>query len=315
MTDPLELLWPVMDAPGTIVSADQAAVWPDGCHQQLLDLDVLQEAGTADRVLCPDCHNHVEEVLALPGPQGKTRYTILCPESLRVIVSKEALRQWTVDAGRFAFLLAKTLNLTGQPKELASDRLWRLGRWRYQGVMRDMLLARGCGRADAVEFRREITAAKRPILFVALSVPAADYWIGESPPIIPLPEVAFLEDGKILLDAQQILGLVHDVDADLPRETLGTESLSLVLDQKVRSAIENQLTETQILQAYVANGLSARAAAADLTSRGHSIHHSTVSRTVKKHEELLRTGSSESIQRTRTSQRRDTPIENRDSNN
>ncbi len=305
-----------MDATGTFVTADQIAGWPDGFHQQLLDLQVLREAGTADRVLCPDCHNHVEEVLALPGSRGKTRYAISCPESLRVIVSPEALRQWTVDTGRFAFLLAKTLNLTGQPKELAPDRLWRLGRWRYQGVMRDMLLARGCERADAVEFRREITAAKRPIVFVVLSVPAADYWTGEPPPLIPLPEVALLRDGEFLMDTQQILGLIHDVDADLAnsRDTLGTEALSLVLDQKVRSAIENQLTETQILQAYVANRLSARAAAAELTSRGHSIHHSTVSRTVKKHEELLRTGSSESIQRTRTSQRRDTPIENRDSN-
>lgn len=315
MTDPLELLWPLMDSPSTMIAADLVAFWPPGLHQRLLELGVLRQAGNAERILCPECRNHVEEVVALPGAGGLTRYAIACPEAMRVIVPPAVLQQWIADAGQLAIALVTTLRLTGQPKELSPDRLWRLGRWRYQGATRDMLLARGFDLPDALEFRREITAAKRPIIFVVSSVPATEYWIGGIPPLIRLPDVATLVDGKIELDTPQIVGLVHDADAEMTDsdESLSGQMLSLVLDQKVRSAVAAQLNDEQILQAYVANDSSARRAAKDLTDRGFPIHHATVSRTVKKYEEVLRTASSESVVRTRSSQRRDTPIEKKDS--
>ena len=106
-------------------------------------------------------------------------------------------------------------------------------------------------------------------------------------------------------------GSVRHVDAN-ERSSEAPGVLDFVVDQKVRSALDSKLTDDLILQAYVANGSSARKAEKDFKSRGFSIHHSTISRLVKKYEKVLQTGSSESVVRTRSSQRRDTPIEKRD---
>lgn len=63
MSDPLKFLWPLVDAPEPVVAAHVVAVWPAGVQQWLVDLGLLREAALADRVLCPECHGHVEEVL------------------------------------------------------------------------------------------------------------------------------------------------------------------------------------------------------------------------------------------------------------
>ena len=314
MTDPLELLWPLMDLLNPIITAHDISLWPGGIHQRLLALGFLREAESAYSIVCPECQNHTEEVIARPGPGGVLRYAIPCPELLRAIVAPAELKQWTVDFGNVAATLATQLQLSGKCTELVSGRMWRLGRWTYQGLLRDLLFARGLNQPDAIEFRRQITSAKRPVVFIALAKPDSEFWQGRTPPLIRLSEVAAVVDGAIALETTQIIGMIHDADKN-PADTLemlSGQTLSSMLDQKIRSAINSQLTDEQILQAYVANGSSARKAERDLKSRGFSIHHSTISRTVKKYQRVLRTGSSESIVRMRSSQRRDTPLKKRD---
>jgi len=309
MTDPLSVVWPLLDLPDAVLSSDAAEFWPAGLLQQLVEMGVLSPTTGAERVLCPECRDHVEDVVAISGPSGRTRYAINCPEHLRVVLSSSDLQQWIVDVNHIAAIIASAFQLTGKLTELAPGRIWRLGRWKYQGQTRDMLLALGLSRPDVVDVRRQITASKRPVVFVPLAEPDADFWVGQPPPLIRLSEVVSLVDSALNIDTAAIVGLIHDAN-ERAAETPGV--LDLVLDQKVRSALDSKLTDDLILQAYVTNASSARKAEKDLKSRGFSIHHSTISRLVKKYEKVLQAGSSESVVRMRSSQRRDTPIEKRD---
>ena len=309
MADSLTLLWSLMELPGAALSNYSASLWNAKVFQATLGRGFLREAEPATWINCPECFEHDEEVIVRPGRDGSVRYAIPCPEVLRAEVSLDDMRQWRVDAASVAFALAEQLQLAGRVTELAPARIWRLGRWKYQGQTRDMLLAVGLSQADASEFRRPITASKRPVVFVPLAEPDADFWVGQPPPLIRLSEVVALVDSDLDIDTAAIVGLIHDAN-ERGTETPGV--LDFVLDQKVRSALDSKLTDDLILQAYVANDSSARKAEKDLKSRGFSIHHSTISRLVNKHKKLLQAGSSESVVRTRSSQRRDTPIEKRD---
>ena len=309
MADSLTLLWSLMELPGAALSNYSASLWNTKMFQATLGRGFLREAEPATWINCPECFEHDEEVIVRPGRDGSVRYAIPCPEVLRAEVSLDDMRQWRVDVAAVASALAEELQLTGKLTELAPCRIWRLGRWKYQGQTRDMLLAVGLSQADASEFRRPITASKRPVVFVPLAEPDADFWVGQPPPLIRLSEVVSLLDEALDIDTAAIVGLIHDAN-ERGTETPGV--LDFVLDQKVRSALDSKLTDDLILQAYVANDSSARKAEKDLKSRGFSIHHSTISRLVNKHKKLLQAGSSESVVRTRSSQRRDTPIEKRD---
>ena len=309
MADSLTLLWSLMETPGAMLSNYSASLWGVNVFQTALGRGFLREAEPATRINCPECFEHDEEVILRPGRYGDVRYAIPCPEVLRAEVSLDDMRQWRVDVAAVASALGEEMQLAGKLTELAPGRIWRLGRWKYQGQTRDMLLAVGLNQADASEFRRQITASKRPVVFVPLAEPDPDFWVGQPPPLIRLSEVVSLVDSALDIDTAAIVGLIHDAN-ERAAETPGV--LDFVLDQKVRSALDSKLTDDLILQAYVANDSSARKAEKNLKSRGFSIHHSTISRLVNKHKKLLQTGSSESVVRTRSSQRRDTPIEKRD---
>jgi hypothetical protein len=297
MTDPMKLIWPLLDLPGATLTVDAVMFWPSGMHQQLLKMGVLIPTTRAERVLCPECRDHFEDVLAIPGPGGRLRYAITCPEHMRVTLSPDDLRQWIVDMNHVATIIASAFQLTGKLTELAPGRIWRLGRWKYKGQIRDMLLAVGLNQPDAIDVRRQITASKRPVVFVSMTGPSSEFWAGQKPPLIRLTEVVSLVDGTLDINTAEVVGLIHDADVPV-KENL--ERLNFLVDQRIRSALDSKLTEDQIIQAYVSNGSSARKAATDLNNRGLRIHHSTVSRTVKKHNGSLRTGSSKSVVRTRS---------------
>ncbi|MEO1994985.1 MAG: hypothetical protein ABGZ17_06885 [Planctomycetaceae bacterium] len=295
MTESLAPLWLLMERQDAVVSSYAARTWLTDVHATLLTLGVLREAENATWITCPDCFMHEEEVVVQTGPGGQVRYAVPCPEAFRAEVSLEDLRQWRIDVGTVAALVADQLQLAGECTELAPDRVWRLGRWRYQGVMRDMLLARGLDRSDAGNIRRAITGAKRPVVFVPYHPPPSGFWLGKTPPIVRLSEVATFADGQLTLDTSQIIGTIHDADAEASDsvEAVSGHSLSFEIDQKVRNAVRSQLTDDQIIQAYVANGSSARKAAKSLGKQGVSVHHSTISRTVRKYQDVLQSGSSE----------------------
>ena len=141
MKDALASLWPLVDASEPVVAAHVVATWPAGVHARLVELGFLIQADDADRVLCPECYGHTEEVIASDGPNGTTRFFIPCPEVHRAHVAPEQRRRWSVSLTNLAGGLAASMSLRGACSELSPSRVWRLGRTTWQGRSRDVLLA------------------------------------------------------------------------------------------------------------------------------------------------------------------------------
>lgn len=68
MTGALDYLWPLLEAQCPMVAAHGVAGWPAGVHERLVDLGLLVRAEDAQRVLCPECHEHVQELIASQRP-------------------------------------------------------------------------------------------------------------------------------------------------------------------------------------------------------------------------------------------------------
>ena len=150
--------------------------WPAGVHERLVGLGLLVRTEDAQRVLCLECHGHVEEIIASDGPDESARLFVPCPQVLRARVPPEARWQWQANFDGLVGALALTLGLAGRPTELLPRRLWRLGRTEWQGRRRDVLFARGLRWEDATGVRSAILRARRPIVFVPQSKPDDDFW-------------------------------------------------------------------------------------------------------------------------------------------
>jgi hypothetical protein len=201
MTDPLTWLWPHMDARQPLFSEQMVRTWPDGALDRLRAAGFVRQAQSADRVVCPAClDGHVEDVVAMERPDGSCRFFVYCPEVLRAEVSSENLRQWTIDFEALLGAVAKSMSLEGKFTPLAPGRLWRLGKAVWQGVLRDVLFARGLGWKDGAEVGRRIARSRRPIVLVAERAPAPDTWPAREPAIVPLAQVACMCQQEIVLD-------------------------------------------------------------------------------------------------------------------
>lgn len=310
MTDPLELFWPLVDAPDSLVAAHIVACWPAGVHQRLVEVGLLRSAAVASRVLCPECGEHIEEVLAIDGPGGCPRFAIPCPAVMRADVPPSAIKQWTVDHAHLARALAKTLALTGKCTELVPGRLWRLGRTQWNGASRDVLFARGLHWNDGETVRAILVRGRKPIVFVALTRPPIEFW-RTPPPVLVLSHVAALGDAEIEIESLEIAAAIHDADASASAALgpmLTKENLKQMIRQQVKAEMKAQLNDDIYLAAYRQCG-SVRGAATFLSAE--------TEREVTKdqvHRALVRAGGvgavkrdkdSESVRRTVASQRRD----------
>jgi hypothetical protein len=270
MTDPLELLWPLVDSAETTVAAHVVAMWPSGVHQRLIGLGFLRPAENAERILCPECHSHIEEVSAISGPNGSTRFVVPCPEVYRAHVPAAALQQWTVDLATIAAALANCLSLTGKCTELVPGRLWRLGRTKWQGTSRDVLLARGLQWDDGDVVRSAAVRNRKPILFVPLCRPPDEVW-RRVPPILVLSHVAMLVNDQIEVESLEIAAAVHDADTLAASDSvpaLTQQQLGQMIRQQVKAEAKTHLTDDVYIAAY-RQCQSVREAAAFLTRETH----------------------------------------------
>lgn len=312
MNNPFQLIWPLMEFRHPIVTNSVVASWPTGVHQQFIDLGFMLPAEHAGHVLCPECGEHEEEVIAADGPDGDPRFFIPCPEVMRAHVPPETLRQWAVHSGGIACALAATLGLTGRCTDLMADRLWRLGRTDWHGKSRDVMLARGLHWDDAAAVRAEIVRGRKPIVFVPSRLPADGFWRRSVPPVLVLSHYTALCEGEIEVEALAIATAIHDADDDATSSegfvSVTEQQLKLMIRQQIKAESKTELTDDILISAYRHRG-AYRSAAEYLTEQTkQQVSKDAVFRAVKRAGgalAILNSEDSNSVVRGVASQRRD----------
>ncbi len=306
----LDYLWPVMDAPVPIVAAHVVAAWPAGVHQRLLDLGFLMQAADTDRVRCPECQQHFEEVIARTGPDGAVRFYVLCPEVLRAEVPALARRQWGVNMTAITDALAAALRLTGNLTTLLPNRAWRLGRTIWQNEPRDVVLARGLNWKDASSVRAIITRGRKPIVLVPDTKPPNDLWRGRVPPILALSQAATIGEGGIDLDPLELAATILDADkrTNAPdTDGINLDRLKLLIRQQVKAEEKIGITDDILVAAYRQEGTVREAAAFLARTTGQEISKDSVHRALQRAggtaTAVLNDESSPSVVRSRPSAR------------
>jgi len=182
-----------------VFSYDDVHRWRWDEFDRLVRIGVLRETAQARYVLCDACtEGHREEVVwesSVRTPTGMRGY-IPCPEERSVPVDPERLRQWAVDAGTLARLIAAVTELSGPVEEKARG-FWYLGRRRVSGRFREFCLAVRPG-ADALNSARAYPAP------VILAVDGLGAWKESGIAAFFLPDVASLSGDRLVLDLDYI---------------------------------------------------------------------------------------------------------------
>lgn len=254
MFDPLQYIWPAVEAISPVFSRAAVMRWPTGVHAQLLAAKLIVADGSAGRIRCSACgQTHTCRVSAREQPGGGVCYFIPCPTHLRAEVSQNDLQQWSVNLQELVHVLAAALSLRGQPADLGSRRVWRCGRTQYAGVSRDVLFGRGLCRRDAAQFRGAIAGARRPIVFVGSELPPSEYWNGRVPALVRLCDVAALTTAGLGIDVDHIMGTIADSDrAPAQGDSIAVPKAELkrIVRQQVKAEAKATLDDDVLVAAF-----------------------------------------------------------------
>lgn len=311
MTNALNIVWELLDSPPLLVTHAEVLRWPPAAVADLTRLGFLREAVRVDHAACPNCPDrHVEEVLCRSGPDGQSRFYIPCPENLRVEIAADDLRRWMIDADAVARGLANAVAPGGRCTQRVASRLWRLGAVPWQGVHREVLLARGLGWPDGADIIRQIGGNGRAIVFVASPAPPAHIWPELPPTVVSLSSVVQLQAGDITITFADVCTLVQDTDAANQARrpvALSRKQQQREFQKAAGDVLKSKLGDDAFVQAYREHG-SYRKAAVALSKPGLKVSKDAVKRAVKRAGgvgAVKRDKDSESVRRTVASQRRD----------
>lgn len=287
--------------------------WPGGAVDALRRSRFIRRAAHGLYAPCPDCDDgHVEPVMIRDGPNGP-RYFIGCQRSLRVEVQPQMCNGWEIDGAGLAATVAHALGLTGSPKAVVPDRLWKLGRTPWppgQAATRQVVLVRRMREGDAPSIAAHVGAGGRAIVLVPSQVPDDRVWLGRVPAVIALSEVLAFEDGELVVDAAAVVDAIQASDrlADaVDAVALDNRSKTMVRRQ-VKAEIKSLLTDDAMVAAYKQYGSYRQAAKALTEQTGQPITKDKVKRAVDRQggvASVVPDADSNSVGRAVASQRRD----------
>lgn len=283
MLDPLKCFWPGVEAVTPTFTRAAIIRWPETSFDQLVDAGLLVPDQNPSRILCPECGKlHCAKPIVRKQSDGSVKMFIPCSEHLRAEVRTRDLQQWSANVESLVKCIAVSLNTRGQIKDLASGRVWRCGRWTHKGVARDVLFARGLRRKDAQQFRRAVTQCHAPVVFVGSEVPDSEFWSVNTPAMIRLADVALLNNGKLVVEMNQVSALINAADVVRQDEIASSKSKeNKAMRRAIKEEIRSSLTDEQISRAYVAFGTYEKTAKA-LSTNGHTFNRWAVEHAVKR---------------------------------
>ena len=184
-------------------------------------MGLLQESRDVEWVICNECADgcsvHVERIFDAEGILAKA--FCRCEERDDIIgriwIPLECLVEWHTNAFNLARFVSVQLGITNPPIRLAADRIWRLGTIRYAGHRADVFLAIGPASDDFPLLWRQASTAvdqcSSPILLMPGELSATEC-IGHNVKIYSLTRLLYMENGQLMLDADEIrraAGIVH----------------------------------------------------------------------------------------------------------
>lgn len=292
-------------------SFDRAAmaVWPPGTPDELQGLGILRRSAGGMYAACPNCdEGHVEPVMVVDG-----RFYLSCPEAMLVEVEPEMCDRWEIDPAGLAAAVAGLLGFKGKPREVMTDRFWRLGRTAWppgNGRTREVVLGRRMQDADASGVAAHVGAGGRAVVLVPSHVPDGRVWSGAVPPVISLAEVMTWDDGQLQLDVMAMIDVVETADYRASQATaLWLDSNGKrVLRQQVKAEMKGQFEDDVLVAAWKTFGSVRKTADALTEQLGRPITKDKVQGAVTRAggaKALRAEMDSASVSRTVASQRRD----------
>lgn len=309
--DLFRLLLVAADAPGSLFDHSEVSRWPKGALDDLLKSHLVRPAQTGLTAPCPHCDDHHVETVTVVEPSDdadRPRYFICCPESLKVEVSEEMCRGWSVDLDGLAAALASALAVS-TPKPVLPGRFWRLGRMQLRETTREVAFAVRLADDDADALMRHVGTGGRAVVFVPHRVPEPSRWPGRAPAVIAMHDVAGIADDNVVLDPEAVLEAIDIADkrAEARGEVSEEKLTAKRIERGVRKVIENMVSDDALVRAYLAHG-SYRKAADALVRDGQITDRWAVERAVKAKggpKAVRRETDSGSVSRTVASQSRD----------
>jgi hypothetical protein len=162
------------------------------------------------------------------------------------MIDRQRLRRWEISLVGLMDWLHESLQLAGTRVELASGRIWRLGRLR-NGDRQGVMFVWGLHRYDVVPLLSSHHWTGKTLLFVPAKVPL-DVRLPMSVGVIPLAEVVQAQGERLVIESaldQLAAGAKPITKAPLPpkrsRRTAMIEALTRCLLEHVRAAREHLL--------------------------------------------------------------------------
>lgn len=311
-TDVFQIFLTAADDVERVFHFQETRLWPEGDMDRCLAMNLLRPAATGLYAPCPNCaEHHMESATTHTGPDGRKRFYIWCPESLRVEVTAEMCKGWEVDPNGLARALATAMGINSSPMPLVNGRLWRLGRVPWKGSSREVVLALRMMDTDAASVAAHIGPGGRTIVLVPCHPPDERVWPGHVPAVVALSRLATFTPQGINLDLAAISEIVADADARAEAKSMlpvDPEVKKQVVRQQVKAEIKGHLNDDVLVAAYIEFG-SYRKAAFGLTERlGYPITKDAIEDAIKRAggiKAVKETSDVSSISRTVASQPRD----------
>jgi hypothetical protein len=121
------------------IRADEVRLWNAGRLQDLIRLGILREMDLVESIVCDQCGDPHWAGIHWETPGIRACFG--CPTEGVIDIEIDKLRQWRIDTGHIAELLAEAFELAGTIQPLELGRLWHLGKRRLAGRFRDVFLA------------------------------------------------------------------------------------------------------------------------------------------------------------------------------
>jgi len=209
-----------------VVGVDDIRSWNKAEFEGAVTMGLLRETEAARWILCDACSDrHWSEVITVAGGR---RMFLSCPEEGSVNVEPARLRQWRIDTGRLAELVALAVGLSGTVRPIDLGRLFHLGRRRLAGRFRDLFLVAGDTGDLSADFEKLLRydGWSSGVVFVP-SVNGCGAGVPSNLRVVDLSSVGQLSGGALSVDLDYIADCFGD---DAPARTDRSQTITAPAD-------------------------------------------------------------------------------------